>query len=106
MSPELESVFFEGKVDTLLYISLALSFVSMINTRVKLESWSKMDFFRAKGKILFGFHTFNALVLKVQPQLLSLFSSCTLASSILRTHKNEQCTVGSSIILPTNGTSN
>jgi hypothetical protein len=59
-----ENVFF-SVVGALLYLSLALSFVSMIYTRMKLEKRSKQGFFRSKAKLLFGLHSLICLSTKI-----------------------------------------
>lgn len=65
LSPGLINIFTDSKVDTLLYISLALSFVSMANTRVKIEAMSKEENYRMKGKLQFTLSVLLALVTKL-----------------------------------------
>ena len=80
----LERVFFK-QVGMLLYVSLVISFFSLISTRfistailiglefifslwsfrLKIEANTKQGFFRTKGKLLFGLHSLIALVTKI-----------------------------------------
>ena len=52
-------------VGFLLYLSVVMSFISLIKTRVTIEAWSKYGFFRTKAKIMFGLHSTLALISKV-----------------------------------------
>ena len=60
----LEKVFF-SVVGALLYISLILSFLSMIYSRMKVEKRSKQGYFRTKAKLLFALHSFICLSTKI-----------------------------------------
>lgn len=60
----IEKIFF-SQVGTLLYVSLVLSFFSLITSRSGIEAWKKQGFFQSKSKNLFGFGTFLALLGKV-----------------------------------------
>ncbi len=65
VTPGLESLFFDGGVGALLYLSLVLSFVSLCNTRVGVEKKSKFGLFKTTAKIQFGLHSALALATKV-----------------------------------------